>query len=176
MESEKFLRRQVLLTGIFVVSLHDGDFPFPRYGQNACGLRLFPGEVLLFYQIQDFHHRLTVVKEITLSGMAGHFLPCSLGLLGPLLQNVPLGGRRQGNPEALLELLDPVERKPAAILQDSDHGGGAFVVFLRTGISGGICRKNRTVEVAAQLFQFATAEINRVAVNLILDLLVEKAS
>ena len=74
-------------------------------------LHPFPGRVLLFYQIQDLRRRIIIVKEITLGSIAGHFLPCAVGSLGPLLQDVPLSRCRKGNPETLLKLLDPVERK-----------------------------------------------------------------
>ena len=47
-----------------------------------------------------------------------------------LLDDLPLRGRGQRNPQLFFQLLQPMERRPTAVLELSDHGRRRLIILI----------------------------------------------
>jgi hypothetical protein len=102
---------------------------------------------------EDGHAGIVILDDLTLGGLAYQFLEGGIDQDGALIHDLPLGGGRQWNPEALLQPLQTIERDPTAILEQGDHTGCRGVVLLRSDAGRRLGGKHFQAEIAAQFLQ-----------------------
>src|SRR5579863_3590062 len=122
-----------------------------------CDDREYPGgkapasfAVALRDQCEYLHPGIIIVNDFTLGGLSDQFVMDGVNPVGRLLHDVPLRGGRNGDPQALLQLLDPVEGKPASVLEKRNHGPCALIVFSLTRLFGQGGREELPAQIAAK--------------------------
>ena len=107
----------------------------------------------LALHLEHLHPGVVVVQHFALRCLPDQFVPCRLDYLGHLLDDLPLGGCWQRYPQLLLQLLQPVERGAAAVLQLRDHRPGRLVILFRPDPFRFRRREHLPAAIAAQSLQ-----------------------
>jgi hypothetical protein len=111
-------------------------------GEEACALgvgELAVGEQLrpaFSHELQDAHVAVVVVQDLALCGGAEELVVGGLDEGDGLVDEVPLGGGRQGRVEVSLKMVEPVEGHAGTVVQDGDHADGGLVVLLALRLAG----------------------------------------
>lgn len=75
--------------------------------------------------------------------------------------NLALRGGWQGNPQAVLQPLQPIPREPAAVTQQRDHARCRGIVLLFAHSLRSLGSEDSSAEITAQSFQFIYSRVNR---------------
>lgn len=149
------------------------DLPLLPRGDNARGeqSRALAGVRRLFFhsrnartrprQRQNLHAGVIVIKDLALRGLTDQFVENRPDHLRHFLDDLPLRRGGQRNPQVLFQARQPVERNPAAVFQQRDHGGRALVVFLIAHARRRFRLEDLAAQVTAQTLQLIDRGLKR---------------
>jgi hypothetical protein len=127
-----------VLTGVRRTGKEQRDFPLAHYRHDAGGkdagafiggltryLQHTHAGIVIVHVCEANFNRQTGNQHSALRSLPDQFIPGRLRRFGKLFHKLALRCRRQRYAEALLQALQPVEGKAAAILQQRDYACGA---------------------------------------------------
>src|SRR5215475_5953632 len=141
------------LAGVLTPGEVDRDLPVPNHGSHTRGEHTGALVLRRARQFHNPHAGIVAVHHFALRGLPDQFIPRRLEQIRHLLRDLPLRRRRQWHPQALLHLLQPVERHPRAILQFRDHRSRHLVVLFRSHLLWLRSREHRATTPAPQALQ-----------------------
>ena len=112
-------------------------------------------------RLQDLRRGIVVVQHLALSRLPDQLLPGRFDHFRRFLHHLPLRRCRQRDPQALLQLLEPMERHPGPVPQQPDHARRGFIPLARPHPLGGLGREHLAAEVASPTFQFVDSSLQR---------------
>ena len=101
------------------------------------------------------------MDHLALRRLADQFVTRRLDRLRGFLDDLPLRSRRQRNAQLLFQLLQPVERRTAAVLELSDHGRGRFIVLILAHAFGRLRGEHLSTGAATQTLQRVDRDCKR---------------
>ena len=107
-----------------------------------------------FAQGQHRHGGVVVVQHFALRRLADQLLHRGLERGGRFRDDLPLRRGRQRNAQALLQVFQAIQGKPAAVVEQRDHAGRGRVVLLFAHAGGSFGGEHFAAQIAAQLLQF----------------------
>jgi len=145
---------QDVLAGMVRPGEEEGDGVALGIGRDHTGgEHTRAGVSLRAGHLQHLHAGIVAMKDISLGALPDEFLLGRLEQLGPVFHQLPLGGRRQGDPVTLLDGLKPIEGDPVAVLGGRNRADRGLVILVRADPwRCGRC-EDLAAEVAAQALE-----------------------